>query len=214
MKYYPMPTVITQADAVILANGSFPEHKIPLNILHNSNFLICCDGAINKLINTDKLPHAIIGDCDSLNEENKIRFKDIIFRDSDQETNDLTKAIKYCIKREYKKLIILGATGQREDHTLANISLLVEYMRSDLEVQMITDYGVFNPIYCSSEFESYDGQQVSIFSFSQDILSTKRLKYPVTDRNFTNWWQGTLNESESDTFSIETNGDLILFRTF
>ena len=32
-------------DAVIIANGVFPTHSIPLNILHHTAHLIACDGA-------------------------------------------------------------------------------------------------------------------------------------------------------------------------
>ncbi len=34
---------------LIVANGKFPNNKIPLRILKNSKFIIACDGAANKL---------------------------------------------------------------------------------------------------------------------------------------------------------------------
>ena len=34
---------------IILANGNFPSHQIPLNFLKNQSKIICCDGAIDKL---------------------------------------------------------------------------------------------------------------------------------------------------------------------
>ena len=37
-------------DAVIVANGQYPSHKIPLNILHRAKHLIACDGAIASLL--------------------------------------------------------------------------------------------------------------------------------------------------------------------
>lgn len=209
-----MPSVETQADAVILANGNFPEHNIPLSILNNSKFLICCDGAINKLSLTDKEPNAIVGDCDSLSESNKEKYKRILHPNSDQETNDLTKAVNFCLNLGLSKIIILGATGQREDHTLGNISLLIEYKSRDIDVIMITDHGVFTPIITTTTFESYEGQQVSIFSFSEDKLTSIGLKYPIKERIFSNWWQGTLNESISENFIIETTGKHIVFRVF
>ena len=90
MKYFEMPTALSEADAVILANGDFPKHEVPLSILRNSNYLVCCDGAINKLKHTNIEPQAIVGDCDSLGVESKERYAKILFRNPDQETNDLT----------------------------------------------------------------------------------------------------------------------------
>jgi len=35
--------------AVILANGNFPVHEIPLGYLKSAEHLICCDGSAEKL---------------------------------------------------------------------------------------------------------------------------------------------------------------------
>ena len=38
-----------QFDVVILANGEFPAHDVPMEVLRNAPQLVCCDGAITKL---------------------------------------------------------------------------------------------------------------------------------------------------------------------
>ena len=40
-------------DTVILANGDFPTHSLPLRILHEAPRVVCCDGAINAFPNAD-----------------------------------------------------------------------------------------------------------------------------------------------------------------
>lgn len=214
MKIYKYPTLSTKADAIILANGEFPTNDIALSILTNNNYIVCCDGAINNLAHTDIVPQAIVGDCDSLSETNKKKYQDLIIQIEEQETNDLTKSVQYCISQAKKDLIILGATGQREDHTIANIGLLADYIDYIDDICMVTNHGVFNAINTSSVFETYPGQQISIFCISPCEVTTNNLKYPIQKRVFTNWWQATLNESISDTFSIETTGKLVIFRAF
>jgi len=211
---YPLPDPSTRVDAVILANGEFPSHSIPLSILSNSSYIVCCDGAIDKLALTDIKPQAIVGDCDSLSNENKERYKDIIHRIKEQETNDLTKSVKFCIEKGKKHIIILGATGKREDHTIANISLLADYIGLTPDISIISDYGIFNAIDKQETFESYNGQQVSLFCITPTTITVEGLKYPINNQIFTNWWQATLNESESNKFKVETNGKIIVFRTF
>ena len=92
-----------------------------------------------------------------------------------------------------KNIAIVGATGKREDHTLGNISLLIDYMRTGAHVRMLTDYGIFIPCHDTCSFPSQPGQQISIINFGAHNLRGKGLVYPLSD--FTNWWQGTLNES-------------------
>lgn len=213
MKKYNLPTINKEFETVILANGDFPSHTIPLSILNNCKYLVCCDGAINNLSLTNKHPDAIVGDCDSLSKENQLRYDDIIHRITEQDTNDLTKAVHFCLAQNRKDIVILGATGKREDHTIANVSLLGEYMK-EANVEMITDYGLFVGIEETSAFESYPKQQVSIFCIDQSPITSHNLKYTIRNQQFTNWWQATLNESESHEFVVETDGRTIVYRAF
>ena len=119
-------------EAVILANGEYPTHVLPLKILEEAKFVICCDGAANEYILRGHTPDIIIGDGDSLSPENKTRFSDIIHHIADQETN-------------------FGAKG----------------------------------------------------------LKGEGLVYPLSD--FTNWWQGTLNEATSNRFTIQCTGEYLVF---
>jgi thiamine pyrophosphokinase len=198
---------------IILCNGKFPEHRVPLKILDEASEVVCCDGAAVKLLNYGKEPFAIVGDLDSLPTDLRSRFAERVFHYPDQESNDLTKAVKWCCDRGILELVILGGAGLREDHTIGNISLLAEYV-DYMKVTMITDTGIFVPLRESATLESRPGQQVSIFAITPDTrISSEGLKYCITDRCFTNWNQGTLNESISNSFRINFDkGKLIIFR--
>jgi len=200
---------------VILADGDFPKQDIPLLLLKNARRIICCDGATEKLLMFGRKPESIVGDLDSISEELKQRFSPILFQNPEQETNDLTKSVRFCIEHGWKEITILGATGKREDHTLGNLSLLAEYGKT-AHIQLLTDYGVFVPQYESAVYESYCGQQVSIFSLNPTtLLSTQNLVYPLEKRRLTSWWQGTLNESSGETFSIAIDsGEILVFRKY
>ena len=49
-------------EAVILANGEYPSHPLPLQMLENAEFVVCCDGAANEYILRGHTPDVIIGD--------------------------------------------------------------------------------------------------------------------------------------------------------
>jgi len=200
-----MPTT-----TVILADGSFPVHEIPLGYLKGADHIICCDGSAGNLHNTGLEPEAIVGDLDSLNPSIAEKYSDRLYRDSEQDTNDLTKAVKWCIRNGYKEIAILGATGKREDHTIGNISLLAEYCR-EIKVIMITDTGIFTPLLKSSVVRSYSGQQVSVFSVNPETrITSKGLKYKLKNLKLHNWWRATLNEATSDSFELQFKGGPVL----
>ena len=152
-------------DAVVLANGEYPSASVPLEVLRNASCVACCDGAVNEYVLRGGVPNLIVGDGDSISEENREKFADIIVKIEDQETNDLTKTINQLKQRGFVSIAILGATGKREDHTLGNISLLLEYKSMGLDVRMMTDYGTFIPAEDICGFSSFYRQQISIFNF-------------------------------------------------
>lgn len=199
---------------VIVADGTFPHHEIPLGYLENAKRIVCCDGSTQSLVLTGLKPDAIVGDLDSLTDDLAKVFSDRIFPDKNQDTNDLTKAVSWCSEMGYKDVVIVGATGKREDHTIGNISLLVEYIR-EMNVIMITDTGILLPFLKSCTISSFPGQHVSIFSIDPETRVTSHgLRYPLSRTKIKNWWLATLNESLGNNFSLEFDGRLIVYLKF
>jgi thiamine pyrophosphokinase len=203
------------AHTIIIADGTFPTHAIPLGYIRNAEKIICCDGSADNTVLAGFTPDAIVGDMDSLSSELANRFADLIFPDDDQETNDLTKAVTWCIESGLKDLVIVGATGKREDHTIGNISLLAEYVEK-VNVIMVTDTGQFIPLLKTTSIDSFKGQQISIFAIDPDTeVTTHGLKYPLNRTKIKNWWFATLNEALGDTFTVGfSKGRVIVYLKF
>lgn len=197
-----------QPEAVVLGAGDYPRHPLPHAFLAHPR-LVCCDGAANAFLSTGQVPWRIVGDGDSLAEAYRRQYASIVRRFADQETNDQTKAVTYLHARGIRRIAIVAATGRREDHTLGNISLLADYLHAGVEARIYTDHGVFIPLQEDADFRCPAGTQVSIFNFSATGLRGKGLRYPLSD--FTNWWQGTLNETTGDTFTIRAQGTYLVF---
>ena len=196
-------------DAVIVAGGDFPTAPLPLEVLQSAPFVVCCDGATDRYIATGGVPDAIVGDGDSISAANREKFAHLLHIISEQESNDQTKAVRFLMERGKRRIAIVGATGRREDHTIGNISLLIEYARAGCDVRSFTDHGVFIPCNGTTTHKCRKGQQVSIFSITAKDLSAEGLLYPIYD--FNNWWQGTLNECTGEEFAINANGEYLLF---
>ena len=201
--------------AVVVANGAFPTNSIALEQLEKAEFIVCCDGAVNKLKGTSFVPNAIVGDLDSLNEEMKQKYNNILHHFSDQETNDLTKAVNWCKDHYFTEISIVGATGLRDDHMIGNVFLLPRYSNV-IKVKMYTDHGIFTSISQSQQYKSFKGQQVSIFSTNPQVqITTTNLKYPLKSQCLPLLWQGTLNECTDEFFHLEiSGGDLVVYQKY
>jgi thiamine pyrophosphokinase len=188
---------------VILADGD-PPRTAPLEILHSADRIVCCDGAAAQLAEYGLKPAVVIGDLDSLPGLWKEKYADRLIHVQEQETNDLSKAFRYCIAQGWRDIVILGATGKREDHTLGNLSLLADFAQQTDSIRAVTNYGIFFIAGKSGEFASVPGQQISIIALQTGTeVTSAGLKYPMNKLRLTRWWQATLNEAQGETFRLD-----------
>lgn len=199
--------------AVILANGSYPTSDIALSVLGRGSFLCCCDRAGLTAVKHGLKPDAIVGDGDSLPLSAQEELANIFHQVDEQDYNDLTKATRFVLSKGFKSIVYLGATGKREDHTIANISLLATY-RHEMGVKpiMATDYGWFSAHEGNHVFEAFPRQQVSIFNFGCHKLRSRGLKWDAYPYGMA--WQGTLNEAMGTSFEIDADGLYIIYQTY
>jgi len=205
-------------DAVIIGNGSFPRSKKVRNLIDKIKIRVCCDGGANTFIAEGYKPDLIVGDGDSLTPENKEKYASVFIQIPEQETNDQTKAVKQTIpflKRKYNiihpRILIVGATGKREDHTLGNISLLATYMKL-ADIFMVSDYGYFEAVDCRGQWTLPVGHEISVFNINATDFKSSGLQYPLYD--FDQLWQGTLNKNVSENVSITAKGLFIIYISF
>ena len=192
--------MIAPYNCVVVANGRFPQTALPLHLLHQASVVIACDGAVEALDKAGITPTAIVGDLDSIPSRFREQYADRIHIVEDQEINDLTKSVRFAHRSGQQEILILGATGLREDHTLGNISLLMDYAPLFQRIEMLSDYGIFTPILQTTTLESKPGTG---------------LRWPIRNRRLTAWWQGTLNEATGNNFTVTLSADarIIVYRT-
>ncbi len=201
---------------VVIANGEPPKDRYLYQLLKQANFVICCDGAINTLEQNNIMPDYIVGDCDSLSEAQKQKYADKIKYTPDQNFNDLTKTVDFVVNQLHQdNIVILGATGLREDHSLANISLLLQYAENVKSIVLVSDYGFFRAYSKSARISTIPGQQISLFTTYPDTkITTHGLKWELNDLILDSWHTGTLNEALSTQFEISTTAPILVYQNF
>ena len=202
---------------VIICDGKFPRTEYPHYLIRTADYIICCDGALKKFLRNslsifgeERLPDLVIGDMDTLPASMQKKYADIILKETEQEHNDQTKAVRWALNnlKGIETIHILGATGGRADHTIGNTSLLMEYTRmfdlKDITIEMVSDDGTIFPINDTIEFECGPGRSISIFTPDNSLrIRSEGLMYPTDDVVFDNWWKATLNKTIADTVKLE-----------
>ena len=204
-------------DIVIICDGVFPKTEYPRYLIHSADFIICCDGALKKFLRNsrsifgeDRIPDLVIGDMDTLSDRFQKKFADIILKETEQDHNDQTKAVRWALNNieDITAIHILGATGGRADHTIGNLSLLMEYTRmfelEDIVIEAVSDEGTIFPITDSMILDCGIGREISIFSPDNTLkIKSEGLAYSTEDVVFDNWWKATLNKSVDDRVRLE-----------
>ena len=148
---------------------------------------------------------AVVGDMDSLSADLQEAYAGVLVPESEQEHNDLTKAMRWVLREhpEVSEIVILGATGLREDHSIGNLGLLMEYPRlldlGDIHVEAVSDHSTAFAITDSCELHVGKGRRVSLFSPDNSLtIKSEGLQWPTDGVIFDNWWPATLNRATDD----------------
>ena len=178
----------TQFDVIIVANGEFPTHEIPLDILKNAKHIVACDGAIKNVPQAE----VVVGDGDSV----PAAFHDRLIQIEEQEDNDLTKTTRYCLSMEWHKI----RNPKRHFRFSQNHRMRLHLIHST------------NWIRLRSARRDKKGQQVSIFNFGCKQLTSEGLKW--NSYAYDEWWQGTLNEALGNKFSFHADSYYLVYQTY
>lgn len=114
--------------ALVIANGPLPSRRRIAGWLDEETLIVCADGGANRALARGITPDLIIGDLDSLSPRTAAALAGVEkIRVEDQENTDLEKVLDYLLAHGIAGAVVIGATGRRPDHTLANFSILAKY---------------------------------------------------------------------------------------
>ena len=195
---------------IVIANGSFPSHPVPVNYLENHGTIICADGAADKLINYGKKPDVVIGDFDSTKIKNNTRIKNWIEAPNQNKT-DLEKTFEWCINNNIIKIVLLGAGGGREDHMLGNLFILAKY-HEKLNCEIITNH---SKIICASgenHISTHSNQNVSIIATEPiESITLEGLQYDMKNEKIFPSARAISNKAVSNQFYLKSSGRVLVF---
>ena len=196
---------------ILILNGDLSNYKDIISFLDKYNIIICADGAVNKIINLGIEPDYILGDLDSISNENLKKYYDKIVELKDQNYNDLHKTLLWCKEKNIKYIDIIGIDGKRIDHTIGNFSIILDCI-SFVDITIYTEYGTIYTINKERTFKNCYKKNISLFnSMPENKITTNGLKYELNNANLKKFYTGTLNKAIENEIKIKTKDKILIY---
>ena len=140
-------------NAIIVTGGDIDISLLENYIAENKeDVIISVDAAITKLEKINVIPNIMVGDFDTLSDEERLKkyenlSVEIVKHDPIKDFSDSELAVDRAVKDGIKNIAVFGALGKRFDHAFANILILQKYKKLGAD---ITIYDRYNKIYVKS----------------------------------------------------------------
>lgn len=203
--------------AVIISNGNIGSYESYKKYLDGADLIICADGGAHHARSLGVMPHLLIGDFDSVSPDDLKHFKDagveIVEFPVEKDMTDTELAVEIAMERGYRKVVIIGGTGTRLDHTLSNIFLLKKLFDAGAKGIVVDGHNEVMLVDHKVILEREENTKVTLLPLSEKAegITTKGLYYPLNNAQIQFGSSlGVSNEFIGDTAEISLTRGLLL----
>lgn len=175
---------------VIVSGGTISEQV--LKHIQDTDYLIGADQGALTLIEYGLTPDLALGDFDSVSEDQLIRIqlnsKQFNSCDPvDKNYTDTELALQRAIRMQPSSILLLGATGTRFDHTLANIHLLRSALAHHIPMAILDDHNKIQLLDSSLTITQEGYKYVSLLPLSMEVsgIDLDGFAYPLHQATLT-----------------------------
>ena len=201
----------------VLIIGNSPQKQLTKwhKLIQSAETIIACDGAISECYEHDVTVDFLVGDLDSITIQNLAKAEQDniqIIKSDEQNSNDLSKALRFCQNLSVSEIDIIGVDGGKSDHQMANYFALLEYelpVTLHLNDSIVIAVSKLNPLY----YKARAGLTFSLFSIGQATKVTMTgAKWELINHDMKPSTMGLHNEILEGELSIKVeNGSLLAF---
>ncbi|WP_396209754.1 thiamine diphosphokinase [Flavobacterium sp.] len=205
-----------QEPALIIANGAACSQELMGQLLEWSPRIIALDSAIDRVAALGIKVDVVLGDFDrDFNPQHYLeeQFPLEIIHVPNQDKTDIEKAFEYLIEKGHKAVNVIWASGKRADHTLTNMTTIVQY-RNQLKIVVLDDHS--KVFLLPKRFDKWytANTTLSLIPVGKvNGISTQNLMYPLHNETLELGYRtGTSNHVLTDGIVTITHesGDLLL----
>lgn len=173
---------------IVISSGSIENYDLLKKHIKDNQFILCADGGVRHIMRIGAIPNSVIGDFDSIDEKSVEFIKEnnipVLKYPVEKDETDTELALMHLINIGCNEITLVGVTGCRLDHTLANIYLLRKLLLQNIKGKIVDDN---NTIYLINDYlklEKRENYYVSIIPISNEgvIVTLKGFYYPLDDK--------------------------------
>jgi len=206
----------------VIISGGHIDDAFALNYLEENKYdcMIAADSGMDFLHRNGLVPDIIAGDFDSVQSSSLQHFQglnnvQVIKLNPVKDDTDTEFVIREAIRSGATEIIVLGATGTRLDHVLANVNLLGIGLEENVAIELVDAHNRIRMIDDSLEIKKSNqfGGFVSILPVKGDAkgVSLEGMKYPLQDADIVCFSSlGISNEIVDDTARIIVREGILL----
>lgn len=202
---------------VIFANGEMPDAQRAVAMIQPGDMIVCADGGTHHALALGLIPHMIVGDLDSLGDEDRANIEargvPVQRHSHDKNETDLELALLYTLEQKPAAVVIVGALGKRLDQALGNIAMLGSPALASLDIRL--DDGLEEAFFCRarSVIEGRGGDIVSLIPWEGPVegVTTSGLKWPLhSEMLYPDKTRGISNEMLDSNAAVTIASGLLL----
>jgi len=168
---------------IISLNGVIEDYDYIKDKILQEDFIIAVDGGIRHINKLDIYPNLILGDFDSSMFEEVLQYKNAEIKkyNKDKDFTDGEIAIDYAIKQGFNEVLIIGALGNRIDHTFSNVFMLEKLNNNNIIGTIVEKNNEINYLNEKIVIKGNGFKYFSIVPISKKIVGVtiKNAKYNI-----------------------------------
>ena len=173
---------------VILSAGPVEDSERLRPLLKTDDWIIAADGGGRLAAALGVKPAVLVADFDSSAPPDTGGDTEIVRLPTEKDWTDTQAAAMLALDRGYRDFLLLGCTGGRLDHTLANIAVLLYLLRRGADALM-ADERNFLRLYGPGRYrvERRAGYKLSLFPYGGEVegITVKNVRYPLEKARLT-----------------------------
>ena len=200
---------------VIIGNAPISEFEKCRSYFKVDDYFVFCDGGLKhkELLGVES--DYIVGDFDSY--EKPQNADNMLILPTVKDDTDTFAAVKLMLEKGYSEFLLVGVIGERLDHTLGNVSILLYLKNHNANGVIIDDYSEMFLLKDTVKIAKDSCSYFSIVSLGERLegVCISGAKYPLENATIKNSYQFAVsNEPINDTEITVDKGDALIIKVF